>query len=67
MPEMDGLTATRILKQEGFAVPVVALTAQALEGDRERSIEAGFDGYSSKPIEIRQFDMILGRHLRSAS
>jgi CheY-like chemotaxis protein len=54
MPEMDGLTATmRIRENERSTqlhVPIVAMTAHAMSGDRERCIEAGMDGYISKPI-----------------
>lgn len=53
MPEMDGITATRILrgKEGGKQVPIIAMTAHAMKGDEDRFIEAGMDGYISKPIE----------------
>jgi two-component system cell cycle response regulator DivK len=54
MPEMDGYTLTakiRSLPKMG-SVPIVALTANVMKGDRERSLEAGCDGYIQKPIDI---------------
>jgi two-component system cell cycle response regulator DivK len=54
MPEMDGYTLTakiRALPNMGM-VPIVALTANVMKGDRERSLEAGCDGYIQKPIDI---------------
>lgn len=57
MPDMDGLTATATIRGLASikAVPIVALTANAMEGDKERFIAAGCDGYISKPIDIDTF------------
>ncbi len=57
MPGMDGLTFTRILKADpAFQhIIVVALTAFAMKGDREKVLAAGCDGYLSKPIDTRKF------------
>lgn len=54
---MDGLTALRRLREDGrtAAIPVVAVTAQAMTGDRERFLEAGFNGYLSKPVNVVEF------------
>jgi two-component system, cell cycle response regulator DivK len=54
MPGMDGLTATQRLRDmpELHSVPIVALTANAMEGDRERTLSAGCDGYIRKPIDV---------------
>src|SRR6266487_4956549 len=57
LPDMDGVTALRRLMAEPrtAAIPVVALTAFAMKGDRERFLGAGFDGYLVKPINIKKF------------
>lgn len=57
MPGMDGLTATRRLRAipELAAVPVVALTANVMDGDRKRSLDAGCSGYICKPIDVDRF------------
>ena len=57
MPGMDGLTATRTIKADpAFAhIPIVALTAYAMKGDKERCLSAGCCGYITKPINTREF------------
>ena len=58
MPEMDGFEATAIIRKNetlsGFHIPVVAMTAHALKGDRERCLDAGMDGYISKPVRYKE-------------
>ncbi len=64
MPEMDGLAATRAVRAQekatGEHVPIIAMTAHALTGFRDRCIEAGMDGYISKPIGSEELDRVLG-------
>jgi two-component system sensor histidine kinase/response regulator len=67
MPEMDGFEATRILRERENATgkhqPVVAMTALAMNGDKERCIAAGMDGYLSKPIRPQELDEVLDNYL----
>ncbi|HEV8111377.1 MAG TPA: response regulator [Planctomycetota bacterium] len=65
MPRMDGFEATREIRRLGgpFAkLPIVALTAIAMEGDRERCIEAGMDDYVSKPVSWEELGRVLDRY-----
>jgi two-component system cell cycle response regulator DivK len=65
LPGMDGLAATRLLKQDPQlqAVPVIILTAQAMEGDREIALAAGCDGYITKPFDLYEFKSYIQQFL----
>jgi len=58
MPDMDGFEATRVIrakeKSSGAHLPIIAMTAYAMKGDKERCLAAGMDGYTSKPIDVEQ-------------
>ncbi|GGQ73662.1 ATP-binding protein [Couchioplanes azureus] len=63
MPRVDGLEATRRVRAAGNATPILALTATALHGDRERCLEAGMDGHLSKPITLPELRAALEPYL----
>jgi CheY-like chemotaxis protein len=64
MPKMDGLKATKILRDLGYSRPIVALTANALVGQAEMYLSNGFDGFLPKPIDSLQLDILLTTFLR---
>ena len=65
LPVLDGWAATAVLKGDPATahIPVIALTAHAMEGDEQRAREAGVDGYMTKPISILALKDLLGRML----
>jgi two-component system cell cycle response regulator DivK len=64
LPDMDGVEALGRLRMDERtkSIPVLAVTAQAMKGDREQSMEAGFDGYLSKPLDIDELLATVARH-----
>lgn len=68
LPGLDGFAATTILKENAVTtdIPVIALTAYAMKGDREKALEAGCNGYITKPIDTKEFLMAVSRTLASA-
>jgi two-component system cell cycle response regulator DivK len=64
LPDIDGVDALGRLRadERSATLPVLALTAQAMEGDRERFLAAGFDGYLSKPVDIAEFVTTVKRY-----
>jgi len=69
MPEMDGWTAAvEIKKDPGLAnIPLIAVTAHTLPGDRRRAFDSGFDSYISKPINVRMFGEMVAEVLKEKS
>jgi CheY-like chemotaxis protein len=60
MPEMDGLEATKIIRRQGHRQPVIiALTANAMQGDREECLTAGMDDYICKPVRLDELMQLL--------
>ena len=64
MPKMDGVEAAKIIRELGYAHPIVALTANALKGQREMFLENGFDDFVSKPIDVRRLNAVLKKFVR---
>ena len=64
MPQMDGYEATRTMRNNGIKIPIVALTSNAMEGDRKKCIEAGCDDYLPKPVIHTKLVAILNKFLR---
>jgi CheY-like chemotaxis protein len=64
LPGIDGVEALARLRQDERtgSIPVLALTAQAMSGDRERFLDAGFDGYLSKPVDIAELIQTVREH-----
>jgi two-component system cell cycle response regulator DivK len=62
LPGIDGTEALARLRADSrtASIPVIALTAQAMQGDRERFLDAGFDGYLSKPVDVKGLLRIVG-------
>jgi CheY-like chemotaxis protein len=65
LPGMDGLSVVREMKSDARTqkIPVLALTAHAMRGDKDRFLEAGCDGYISKPIDVKTFLAAIQRYV----
>jgi PAS domain S-box-containing protein len=65
MPKMDGFQATRLIRakerETGGHIPIIAMTAHAMKGDRERCLEIGMDDYISKPLNVKQLSETIAR------
>jgi signal transduction histidine kinase/CheY-like chemotaxis protein len=64
MPKMDGIEATKILREMGYKETIIALTANAIVGQAEMFMKNGFDGFISKPIDVRQLNATLNKMIR---
>jgi len=66
LPDVDGLRLTREFKADPAlkSVPIVAVTSYAMKGDRQKTVDAGCDGYITKPIDTQQFPLEIEKYLR---
>jgi CheY-like chemotaxis protein/two-component sensor histidine kinase len=64
MPKMDGVEAVRIIRESGYAHPILALTADAILGQAKMFLSKGFDDFISKPIDIRRLNALLNKFVR---
>lgn len=67
MPEMDGYTATRKLRESNYTRPILALTAHAMPEERIKTRDAGCNGHITKPIDTAQLLSVLEAHLKASS
>jgi two-component system, cell cycle response regulator DivK len=67
LPGMDGLEATRLLKADDKTkdIPIVAMTAHAMKGDEDRAMQAGCNGYITKPLDIKTFSSTVSGFLKN--
>jgi len=64
MPKMDGMVATKLIREMGYTAPIVALTANAVVGQSDIFLSNGFDDFISKPVDVRHLNTVLKKYIR---
>ena len=63
MPGIDGYEATQKIRQAGSEIPIIALTANAMPGDKEKCIESGMNDYLPKPLHVNEIEAMLKKYI----
>ena len=67
MPEMSGVETTVEMRKQGVEIPIIALTANAFESDKQECLEAGMDDFTTKPLRRQELQRIIEEHTRRVS
>ena len=65
MPEIDGMQSTRMLRERGVLVPIIAFTANAYQDDRNACLESGMNDFITKPVDLDTLNTILKKYLKA--